>query len=150
MADFRALCAEGAAIIGSSTDHDDLSIRIEIWAARARAALAEPQPSDQDLDDLAEEHLCLDVGSRREYARAVLARWGGSQDAARYRWIKAAPGLRIERMSDRHFWISAETGERYSVTHTLDAFNTGFSGLPGLDDLVDQAMEMYPIAFDND
>jgi hypothetical protein len=34
------------------------------------------EPNDQDLDDLAEEHLCFDVGSRREYARAVLARWG--------------------------------------------------------------------------
>lgn len=68
------------------------------------------------------------------------------RDAARYRWIKAAPRLRIERMPDSHFWISGETGERYSVTHSLSAFDTGFSGLPTLDDLVDQAMEMYPIA----
>jgi hypothetical protein len=142
MTDFRALCAELVGAWGDVFGEDVVD--------RARAALAEPQPSDQDLDDLAEEHLCLDVGSRREYARTVLARWGGSQDAARYRWIKAAPGLRIERMPDRHFWISGETGEKYSVTHTLDAFNTGFSGLPGLDDLVDQAMEMYPIATDND
>jgi hypothetical protein len=67
------------------------------------------------------------------------------RDAARYRWIKAAPRLRIERMPDRHFWIYAETGEKYSVTHSLTAFDTGFSGLPTLDDLIDQAMEMYPI-----
>lgn len=67
------------------------------------------------------------------------------RDAARYRWIKAAPRLRIERMPDSHFWISAETGKKYSVTHSLSAFDTGFSGLPTLDELVDQAMEMYPI-----
>ena len=67
------------------------------------------------------------------------------RDAARYRWIKAAPRLRIERMPDSHFWISAETGKKYSVTHCLSAFDTGFSGLPTLDELVDQAMEMYPI-----
>jgi len=67
------------------------------------------------------------------------------RDAARYRWIKAAPRLRIERMPDSHFWISTETGEKYSVTHELAAFNTGFHGLPTLDDLIDQAMEMHPI-----
>jgi hypothetical protein len=71
------------------------------------------------------------------------------RDAARYRWIKAAPRLRIERMPDSHFWISAETGDRYSVTHELAAFNTGFHGLPTLDDLIDQAMEMYPINADD-
>jgi hypothetical protein len=48
-------------------------------------------------------------------------------------------------MPDSHFWTSAETGERYLVTHELAAFNTGFHGLPTLDDLIDQAMEMYPI-----
>jgi hypothetical protein len=67
------------------------------------------------------------------------------RDAARYRWIKSAPQLRIERMSDSHFWFSAKTGEKYSVTHELAAFNTGFHGLPTLDGLVDQAMELYPI-----
>ena len=67
------------------------------------------------------------------------------RDAARYRWIKAAPRLRIERMPDSLFWISTETGEKYSVTHELEAFNTGFHGLPTLDDLIDQAMETYPI-----
>jgi hypothetical protein len=72
------------------------------------------------------------------------------RDAARYRWIKAAPRLRIERMPDSHYWISTETGEKYSVTHTLSAFDTGFSGLPTLDELVDQAMEMYPIPKTND
>jgi hypothetical protein len=71
------------------------------------------------------------------------------RDAARYRWIKAAPRLRIERMPDSHFWTSAETGERYLVTHELAAFNTGFHGLPTLDDLIDQAMEMYPIDSDD-
>ena len=72
------------------------------------------------------------------------------RDAARYRWIKAAPRLRIERMPDSYFWISTETGERYTVTHSLAAFDAGFSGLPTLDDLVDQAMEMYPIPSAND
>ena len=72
------------------------------------------------------------------------------RDAARYRWIKAAPKLRIDRMPDSHYWISAETGEKYFVTHSLSAFDTGFSGLPSLDDLVDQAMEMYPIPSAND
>jgi hypothetical protein len=72
------------------------------------------------------------------------------RDAARYRWIKAAPRLRIERMPDSHFWISADTPKKYCVTHTLTAFDTGFSGLPTLDDLVDQAMEMYPIPKTND
>jgi len=67
------------------------------------------------------------------------------RDAARYRWIKAAPGLRIERMPDSYFWISTETGEKHPVTHELAAFYTVFRGLPTLDDLVDQAMEMYPI-----
>lgn len=71
------------------------------------------------------------------------------RDAARYRWIKAAPRLRIERMPDAHFWISAETEEKYSVTHELAVFNTGFHGLPALDDLVDQAMKMYPTSSTN-
>ena len=72
------------------------------------------------------------------------------RDAARYRWIKAAPRLRIERMADSHYWVSAETGEKYSVTHSLSAFDTGFSGLSTLDDLIDQAMKMYPIPKIND
>ena len=72
------------------------------------------------------------------------------RDAARYRWIKAAPRLRIERMPDSHYWTSAETGEKYSVTHSLSAFDTGFSGLPALDNLIDQAMEVYPILKIND
>ena len=72
------------------------------------------------------------------------------RDAARYRWIKAASGLRIDRMPDSHYWISTETGEKHSVTHSLFAFDTGFSGLPTLEDLVDQAMEMYRITCNDD
>ena len=65
------------------------------------------------------------------------------RDAARYRWIKQAAGLEIRTTNVR--WLDTETGKEFYPTHELAAFGTGFHGLPTLDDLVDQAMEMYPI-----
>jgi hypothetical protein len=65
------------------------------------------------------------------------------RDAARYRWIKQAAGLEIRKT--HAWWINTETGEKFYPTHELAAHGTGFHGLPTLDDLVDQAMEMYPI-----
>ena len=88
----------------------------------------------------------IDAEARAALADEPAVPEGIERDAARYRWIKAAPRLRIDRMPDSHFWISTETGEKYLVSHSLSAFDTGFSGLPTLDDLVDQAMNMYPIA----
>jgi hypothetical protein len=78
--DFRELCARMADELQEYINYAPVGPCDEEQALvdEARAALAEPQPADQDLDDLVEEHLCLDVGSRREYARAVLARWGTS------------------------------------------------------------------------
>jgi hypothetical protein len=68
-----------------------------------------------------------------------------AMNAARYRWIKKAAGLEI-RAKPKYGppWTNTETGEKFYPTHDLAAFGTGFSGLPTLDELIDQAMEMYP------
>lgn len=69
-----------------------------------------------------------------------------ARDAARYQWIKWAGGLQVRSLPRQGApWTNGDTGERYRPTHDLVAFGVGFSGLPTLDELVDQAMEMFPI-----
>lgn len=66
-------------------------------------------------------------------------------DAARYRWIKEQSNLNLRTC--RRFgtpWTNVETGERYYPSHYLDVNGTGFGGIEQLDDLIDQAMSMYP------
>lgn len=68
------------------------------------------------------------------------------RDAMRYRWIKQAANLEIRSKPKWGSpWTNTETGEKFYPTHDLDAFGVGFSGLPTLDNLIDQAMEMYPL-----
>jgi hypothetical protein len=79
MTDFRALCAELLAIIPAHGTGDPNSLVI----ARARAALAQPEPqgpSDEELRDLWSWAAGQDQGpwptQQHCFARAVLARWG--------------------------------------------------------------------------
>lgn len=62
-------------------------------------------------------------------------------DARRYRWIKSKKTL--ELATEGVLWIR-ENGERYCPSHRLAVNGTGFNGVEHLDDLIDQAMEMYP------
>lgn len=67
------------------------------------------------------------------------------QDALRYRWIKAQRNL--ELTTNRTYgtpWTNVETGYRFYPSHNLSVNGTGFSGIEHLDDLIDQAMDMYP------
>lgn len=69
------------------------------------------------------------------------------QDALRYRWIKAQRNL--ELFTNRAYgtpWINAETGRRFYPSHNLNVNGTGFSGIEHLDDLIDQAMNLYPFS----
>jgi hypothetical protein len=66
-----------------------------------------------------------------------------ARDAARYRWIRAQTNLDL-RTTKRVPWTHVETGEPYYPTHNLDVNGTGFAGIEQLDDLIDQAMALYP------
>jgi hypothetical protein len=63
-------------------------------------------------------------------------------NAARYLWIKAQKSLRLE--TDGLLWFR-ENQEKFYPSHRLSVRGTGFHGVEHLDDLIDQAMEMYPI-----
>jgi hypothetical protein len=72
------------------------------------------------------------------------------QDALRYRWIKAQ--LNLELRTNHTYgtpWTNAETGCRFYPSHNLNVNGTGFSGIEHLDDLIDQAMDLYPIREEN-
>jgi hypothetical protein len=67
------------------------------------------------------------------------------KDALRYRWIKKQQNLNLR--TNRTYgtpWTNTETGEKFYPSHNLDVNGTGFSGIEHLDDLIDQAMELYP------
>lgn len=67
------------------------------------------------------------------------------EDAARYRWIKAQRNLELQTCKTYGTpWTNTETGETYYPTHYLAANGTGFGGIEKLDDLIDQAMQLYP------
>lgn len=95
MTDFRALCAE--LILSWDANGCDWKpqhqARWEATLDRARAALAElaVRPSDEELLELAEQYRSdglIDLYSARDFARAVLARYG------------SAPALEVERLPD--------------------------------------------------
>ena len=65
------------------------------------------------------------------------------KDALRYQWIKAQTNFRLS--STRAWWLNIETKKKYWPTHDLDVNGSRFSGVEHLDDLIDQAMELYPI-----
>ena len=65
------------------------------------------------------------------------------KDALRYQWIKAQTNLRLG--STHAWWIEFETNRKYWPTHDLDVNGSRFSGIEDLDDLIDEAMELYPI-----
>jgi hypothetical protein len=62
-------------------------------------------------------------------------------DTERYQWIKRQKNLVLSTEGVK--WIR-ETGEEYYPSHRLAVNDTGFSGIEHLDDLIDQAMEIYP------
>ena len=64
------------------------------------------------------------------------------QDAIRYQWIKTQTNMRLN--TTRAWWLKVETGRKYWPTHDLDVNGSRFSGVEHLDDLIDQAMELYP------
>ena len=64
------------------------------------------------------------------------------KDALRYQWIKAQTNLRLGSTHD--WWLNIETNRKYRSTHDLDVNGSRFSGVEHLDDLIDQAMELYP------
>jgi hypothetical protein len=67
-------------------------------------------------------------------------------DAARYRWIRAQRNLELHTCKTYGVpWTNTETGKKYYPTHYLSTNGTGFGGIEKLDDLIDQAMELYPI-----
>jgi hypothetical protein len=67
-------------------------------------------------------------------------------DAARYRWIRAQRNFELHTCRTYGVpWTNMETGKRYYPTHYLAVNGTGFGGIEKLDDLIDQAMELYPI-----
>lgn len=68
-------------------------------------------------------------------------------DAARYRWIRAQRNFELHTCRTYGIipWTNVETGRKYYPTHYLAANGTGFGGIEKLDDLIDQAMELYPI-----
>jgi hypothetical protein len=61
-------------------------------------------------------------------------------DADRYQWIKRQKNLVLSTEGVK--WIR-ETGEEYHPSHRLAVNGTGFHGIEQLDDLIDQAMEIY-------
>ena len=67
------------------------------------------------------------------------------KDALRYRWIKSQKKLDLRTNCTQGFaWTNVETGYRYYPSHQLAVNGTGFNGIEHLDDLIDQAMELYP------
>jgi hypothetical protein len=75
MTDYKALCAELVAAIDASVPYATPLLD------RARAALAHSEsegPSDEELYDLWDQEACYFnlYEEARDFARAVLARWG--------------------------------------------------------------------------
>ena len=63
------------------------------------------------------------------------------RDAVRYRWIKSKKVLTLQ--ADVCPWFH-KNGRKYYSSHFLNVNGTGFNGIEHLDDLIDQAMELYP------
>lgn len=67
------------------------------------------------------------------------------RDAARYRWIRAQTNFELWTGSRQGVpWTQTETGQRYFPWGNLAVNGTGFGGIESLDDMIDQAMELYP------
>jgi hypothetical protein len=80
MTDFRALCAELLQLEQEQpAQYTDWKMRYNAAIARARAALAQPEPqgpTDEELMALAVAVFEDPFSTDKDYARAVLARWG--------------------------------------------------------------------------
>jgi hypothetical protein len=86
--DYRALCAELHAAVqlytgqnpaSADTPANELVTRLMNALAKTAAALAQPEPvapTDEELDELYFDNDAGRVASWRQFARAVLARWG--------------------------------------------------------------------------
>lgn len=64
------------------------------------------------------------------------------RDALRYQWIKQQTNLCLQ--TTKAMWIR-EDGERYYPSHDLAVNGVGFHGIEHLDELIDRAMEMFPV-----
>ena len=76
--DYRALCAELLSLLDKIAMRDP-EMDGGMLRYRARAALAQPEPvapTDDALDELYFDNDAGRVASWRQFARAVLARWG--------------------------------------------------------------------------
>ena len=62
-------------------------------------------------------------------------------DAQRYQWIKKQKSLVLSTEGVKWFH---EDGTEYYPSHRLAVNGTGFHGIECLDNLIDQAMEVYP------
>jgi hypothetical protein len=118
--DFRALCAELA---------EDLGLWLEFCGTPSD--LPDEESTSWSLVKRAHDALKNQVEETDE-------------DAIRYRWIKDQTNLNL-RTTCRSPWTNVETGETYYPSHNLDVNGTGFSGIEHLDDLIDSAMELYPL-----
>ena len=63
------------------------------------------------------------------------------RDAARYCWIKSKKVLTLQTQGCPWFH---EDGTKYYPSHFLNVNGTSFNGIGRLDNLIDQAMELYP------
>jgi hypothetical protein len=66
------------------------------------------------------------------------------KDANRYRWIKEQKNLELLTLRQYGTPWTKETGEKFYPSHLLNVRGTGFNGIEKLDDLIDQAMDLYP------
>ena len=79
---------------------------------------------------------------RSDYATVRDALLALDADAKRYRWIRRQKRGFILRANGTPW--SRENGERYICAFDLAVNETGFNGREHIDDLMDEAMAMYP------
>lgn len=66
------------------------------------------------------------------------------RDAARYRWIRSQTNFELVRWSSQGTpWTHTVTGELFHPWGHIAVNGTGIGGLKNLDDMIDQAMELY-------
>jgi hypothetical protein len=85
------------------------------------------------------------VDAVKQHANHLKADADLQRDALRYRWIKNQKNLDLRTNVTRGTpWTHTETGKQFYPSHQLAVNGTGFNGIEHLDDLIDQAMDLYP------
>jgi hypothetical protein len=80
-----------------------------------------------------------------DYISKILQSSDIAKDAERYRWIRAQGNLELRTCRTYGTpWTNTETGEKFYPSHDLAVNGTGFGGIEKLDNLIDQAMSIYP------